>query len=140
VAAERSETPEATILSLSHDGYARDFGLIHERKLTLALDGDTLSGVDRLLPAEELAKAAPEAEFAVRFHLHPRVRAASIEGAIVLELANGETLLFAAEGAVPEIEDSVFFAWPGGARKCAQIVLRGKAAPGAELRWSFRRV
>ena len=37
VAAERSETPEATILSLSHDGYARDFGLIHERKLTLAL-------------------------------------------------------------------------------------------------------
>jgi uncharacterized heparinase superfamily protein len=140
VAAERSETPEATILSLSHDGYARDFGLIHERKLTLALDGDTLSGVDRLLPAEELAKAAPEAEFAVRFHLHPRVRAASMEEEIVLELANGETLLFAAEGAVPEIEDSVFFAWPGGARKCAQIVLRGKAAPGAELRWSFRRV
>ena len=54
--------------------------------------------------------------------------------------ANGETLLFAAEGAFPEIEDSIFFAWPGGARQCAQIVLRGKAAPGAELRWSFRRV
>lgn len=140
VAAERSETPEATILSLSHDGYARDFGLIHERKLTLSQDGDTFAGVDRLVATGGAAKPAPETGFAIRFHLHPRVRAALVEGSIALALANGETLLFDAEGAFPELEDSIFFAWPGGARKCAQIVLRGKAAPGAELRWSFRRV
>lgn len=140
VGAERRDAPEAMRLSLSHDGYARDFGLIHARALTLAGDGDRLDGVDRLQAAEGALKAAPAEVFAIRFHLHPRVRAAPLGDSVALALANGETLLFAAEGAFPELEDSIFFAGPAGARKCAQIVLRGKAAPGAELHWSFRRV
>lgn len=140
VEAERRDAPEAMGLTLSHDGYARDYGLIHARELTLSTDGDTLSGVDRLLAAEGGGRAGSEPAFAVRFHLHPRVRAAPLGETLALALPTGETVLFAAEGAVPEIEDSIFFAGPAGARKCAQIVLRGKAAPGAELRWTFKRV
>lgn len=140
VAVERRETPAETTLILSHDGYARDYGLIHARELALAADGASLSGVDRLLVVEGAAKAPPEVDFALRFHLHPRVRAAPLGDSIALALANGETLLFAAEGGFPEVEDSIFFAGPAGARKCVQLVLRGKAAPGVELRWSFQRV
>lgn len=138
VGVERIESQSATTLSLSHDGYAKAFGLIHARELVLAADGMALAGRDRLLAAEG-ATAPADAEFAIRFHLYPRIRAVEMDEAIELQLASGETLIFEADGVWPQVEESIFFAATGGARKCAQIVLRGKAAPGAELRWSFQR-
>lgn len=139
VGVERREEPGATTLSLSHDGYARAFGLIHARELILSADGTTFAGRDRLLAAEGGVVEPGGIDFAVRFHLHPRVRAVALDDAVELQLPDGETVIFEAESVWPQIEESIFFAAPGGARKCAQIVLRGKAAPGAELRWSFQR-
>ena len=138
---ERRRLEGATALILSHDGYARDFGLIHQRELTLTDDGAALLGRDLLIAAENGRKRAEPGDFALRFHIHPRVRVTprGVQGAIELRLANEETLIFEAEGAKAEIEDSIFFAALGGARKCAQIVLRQIAAPGAEIRWAFRR-
>ncbi|MDJ0450073.1 heparinase II/III family protein [Methylocystis sp. JR02] len=139
VTVERTDAQAATALSLTHDGYAKSFGFIHERELILSADGATLAGRDRLLGVEAGAAGPGEQEFAIRFHLHPRVRAVELSEAIELQLASGETLIFESDGAFPAIEESIFFASPGGVRKCAQIVLRGKAAPGAEVSWSFQR-
>lgn len=137
---ERRRLEGETTLALSHDGYARDFGLIHERELTLSSDGAALRGVDRLVAAPGGGRHAEAGVFALRFHIHPRVRVAlRADGAIKLNLANGEILIFEAQGPTPEIEDSIFFAAPGGARKCAQIVIRGPAASGAVIGWRFRR-
>lgn len=140
VGVERREEAGAAALSLSHDGYASAFGLIHARELILSADGATLAGRDRLLPAEGGPTGPAGLDFAVRFHLHPRVRAIELAEAVELQLASGETVIFEAEGVWPQIEESIFFASPGGSRRCAQIVLRGKAAPGAEVSWSFQRV
>lgn len=138
---ERLRHEDATTLFLSHDGYARDFGLLHQRELTLLDDGSMLLGVDRLAAAEGARKRVETHEFAVRFHIHPRVRVTRGAGAAIdLRLANGERVVFEAEGIEPEIEESIFFAAPGGARKCAQIALRGMATPGVEIAWSFRRL
>lgn len=137
---ERRRVDGETTLLLSHDGYARDFGLIHERELTLTPNGDALLGVDRLAAAEGGGRHAEARDFALRFHLHPRVRVApGLDGGVELTLANGEIVMFEAQGVTPEIDDSIFFAAPGGARKCVQIVLRGAAVPGVEIGWSFRR-
>lgn len=138
VTVERREAPGATTLSLTHDGYVREFGLVHARDLVLETDGTIFAGRDRLLPAEG-ARSPGVIEYAIRFHLHPRVRAVALGEAVELELANGARLLFEADGVWPQIEESIFFAAPAGARRCAQIVLRGKAAPQAEASWSFRR-
>lgn len=139
VGVERHEGQNGTTLALLHDGYAGLFGLVHARELILSADGMTLAGRDRLIAADTGPAGLPGQEFAIRFHLHPRVRAVELGDAIELQLSNGETLIFEAEGAFPEIEESIFFAAPGGARKCSQIVLRAKAAPGAEASWSFQR-
>lgn len=137
---ERRRVDGETTLLLSHDGYARDFGLIHERELTLTPNGGALLGVDRLAAAEGGGRHAEARDFALRFHLHPRVRVApGLDGGVELTLANGEIVMFEAQGVTPEIDDSIFFAAPGGARKCVQIVLRGAAVPGVEIGWSFRR-
>jgi uncharacterized heparinase superfamily protein len=139
VSAERKDEQGGTALLLSHDGYAKVFGLVHERELILAADASALAGRDRILGVEGVTLKEEAQEFAVRFHLHSRVRVVELSEALELQLASGETLIFEAEGAFPQIEESIFFAWPGGARKCTQIVLRGKAAPGAEVSWSFQR-
>jgi uncharacterized heparinase superfamily protein len=139
VTVERRETLGATTLSLAHDGYAEAFGLVHARELVLSADGSTFTGRDRLFAAAGNGRAPGGDAFAIRFHLHPRVRAVALGDGIELWLASGARLLFEADGARPELEESIFFAAPGGARKCLQIVLRGKAAPGAGLSWSFLR-
>lgn len=138
VTADRRVTDAATELSLQHDGYAEAFGMIHARDLSLAHDGATLSGRDRLLAAVGAAAATGQ-PFVIRFHLHPRVQAAIVDAGVELTLASGERLLFEAQGAPVALADSVYYATAAGARACRQITLAGVAAPGMEVRWSFRR-
>ncbi len=47
----RDETAGICRVEATHDGYARRYGLIHERRLTLSPDGGQLSGEERLYPA-----------------------------------------------------------------------------------------
>ena len=56
-----------------HHGYARRFGLLHERGLALSPDGATVHGLDALLDADP-KRPAGGVPFALRFHLHPDVR------------------------------------------------------------------
>jgi uncharacterized heparinase superfamily protein len=136
VTVERRTHDNETTLILSHDGYAADYGLAHARELTLAHDGLTFSGRDRLLAAAAGGATKP-ADFALRFHLHPHVKATTVPGGVELSLGNGKRLLFSASGADLSIRDSIFYASPAGARPTRQIVLAGEATPGVDIRWSF---
>ncbi len=72
----REERDDGLMLHASHDGYAGQFGVIHQRSLLLAADGSRLEGEDLFNPSrgDALPTKAPDA-FAVRFHLHPSVKA-----------------------------------------------------------------
>lgn len=142
VRVDRRQSKSGQVLELSHDGYAREFGLIHERVLALTHDGARLIGQDRLVAAPGVAHPPQAPDFVVRFHIHPRVRLSLAAGGqkIELFLPSGVKLLFEAQGLTPRLEESVFFAAPEGARKCAQITLSGHSSPETRVRWSFRRV
>ena len=142
VGVDRRQSKSGLLLELSHDGYARDYRLVHERILALTHDGSRLIGEDRLVPVKGATHAAAASDFAVRFHLHPRVRPTPVGGGSKIELAlpSGALLLFEAKGFTPAIEESVFFAAPEGPRKTSQIVVTGRVGAQAKLRWSFRRV
>jgi uncharacterized heparinase superfamily protein len=136
ITVERRAHNNETTLILSHDGYAAEFGLVHARDLTLSPDGRIFSGRDRLLAANDRSASQP-VDFALRFHLHPQIRATPHADGVELTLGNGERLLFSATGANLRIEDSVFYAHPAGARPTSQIVLGGAAEAGVDVRWSF---
>ncbi|HWC63011.1 MAG TPA: heparinase II/III family protein, partial [Rhizomicrobium sp.] len=68
----RSETPAGWTVDASHDAYVADFGMVHERKVSLSSQGTTLTGADRLVPVD--ANASLKLPFALRFHIHPDVR------------------------------------------------------------------
>lgn len=136
--AERSRLATgATRLVARHDGYRRDFGLVHERRWTVGPQGDTVEGED-LFGLDPGRRAAP---VAIRFHLHPGVRARrSGDRAVHLTLATGEEWEFASPGVTPALADSVFFAGLAGARRCDQIVLALEVAETTTVAWSFRRL
>jgi uncharacterized heparinase superfamily protein len=139
-ASRESDDAGGQTIDARHDGYARRYGAVHRRVLRLAADGGGLRGEDWILPARKTA-ALPEKMLAVRFHLHPAVRAemGADPGSVVLTLPSGEEWRFEAAGSSASLEESIFFAAPGGTRPTTQIVLQAGLTVNAAIRWSFRR-
>jgi uncharacterized heparinase superfamily protein len=137
----REDTPDGTVLTASHDGYASEFGAIHRRTLRLAPDGRALDGEDSFTPAAGAALSERVGdEFAIRFHLHPAVKANRLsEGrGVILLLPDRELWTFNSYGDAVEIEESVFLSGADGPRRTVQIVIYGHARSNAKVRWSFR--
>jgi uncharacterized heparinase superfamily protein len=132
----RGDNADSSIISASHDGYARRFGFIHERCWRLGADGGRLQGTDRLIATNPLERR--DVNFAVRFHIHPSLTLRQIEGEqILLVTPKGVTLIFEAGGLALNIEASIFFAAPEGPRPCEQIVIYGSSSDVDEINWSF---
>jgi len=134
-------TQDGEWLRASHDGYAPDCGVIHARAVRLSPDGHTLDGEDAFLPAS--GRALPERagdEFAIRFHLHPAVKANRLAdgyGALLL-LGERELWSFNSYGDTVEIEESVYLSGSDGPRRTVQIVIYGHAREKSKVRWCFR--
>jgi len=124
----------------SHDGYGREFGVVHERTLTLSGDGTVLEGIDAFKPAhgDDLPTRGAD-EFAIRFHLHPAVKANRLTDGhgVMLVLPDREVWTFNAHTDTVEIEESVFLAGPDGPRRTVQIVVYGHARSQPKVQWSF---
>jgi uncharacterized heparinase superfamily protein len=129
-----------TVLRTSHDGYARRFSVVHQRALTVSADGLRLDGEDMFVPAShDLLPANVPDEFAVRFHLHPSIRATPVsEGrGAVLVLPNKDVWAFDAHEDRVEIEDSVYLAGLDGPRRTVQLVIYGHARDVARVNWTL---
>lgn len=143
IEAKLSRTAEHTLFTGSHPGYVERFGLVHARALRLAADGARLDGIDRLdvPPGTRAPHAAPAGDlFAIRFHIHPRVRASRDGNGLVLHLPSGAAWRFEATGAKFEVEESLFLADPITERATLQIVLSGPCMPHVQVGWAFQRL
>jgi uncharacterized heparinase superfamily protein len=155
---ERSEDAGATWLDGSHDGYLRGFGLIHRRRIWIAAGGEEIRGEDHLSPPGQEGAAEDTKSgrwtwrrdrprsFAVRFHLHPGVKASLVSDgqAVLLRLPSGAGWRFRAEGAKVELDNSIYIG-SGEMKRTSQIVISGGVTaggprPGAAVRWAFSRV
>jgi uncharacterized heparinase superfamily protein len=131
--------PGGTILRASHDGYARDCGVIHTRFIRLSTDGQVLDGEDSFSSASGGALSGGD-EFAIRFHLHPAIKASRLADGrgVMLLLQDRELWTFATLADSVDLEESVFLAGPDGPRRTVQIVIYGRVGEPAAVRWSFR--
>ncbi|HEY7228827.1 MAG TPA: heparinase II/III family protein [Pseudolabrys sp.] len=133
--------PDGTTLHASHDGYASECGVIHHRALRLSADGRVLDGEDSFSAAGGDAIAPGNGvEFAVRFHLHPAVKANRLADGrgVILLLQDREVWTFATLADSVEIEESVFLAGSDGPRRTVQIVIYGRVDQQGSVRWNFR--
>ena len=136
VFSRRSETAQGWTVDMSHDAYEAQFGIRHERQITLSPQGLMVTGRDRLI-----CEKGPARNFAVRFHIHPDVRVSRLDGGgVLLKLPGGEGWRFRAGGGQLEVEESVYL---GAAmvRRAEQLVINGsiKDSP-AEIAWVFEQI
>jgi uncharacterized heparinase superfamily protein len=130
-----------SVLTMSHDGYRRQFGFTHRRMLTIADDGSRLDGEDFLASDHGSTFRGSGDDYAVRFHLHPSVKASRLSDGrgVMLVLPSREVWTFESQGQKVDLEDSVFLAGSDGPRRTAQIVIRDHARENASIRWSLAR-
>lgn len=136
VSCTRREADGATWIESSHDGYLGRFGLTHNRHLYLSVDGGDLRGLDTLVGSGGRA-------FAVRFHLHPDVRASLVQDgeAALLRMPRGGGWRFLCAGGILALEDSIYRGRPPEARRSRQLVISGPlAGEGAVVKWRFARI
>jgi uncharacterized heparinase superfamily protein len=138
----REEPDGAILLRALHDGYAVDLGVIHERTLMLATDGERLDGEDMFLPSQGDTVPTGRDAFALRFHLHPSIKANRLtdsHGAMLM-LPNKEVWTFNAYDDRIELEESVYLAGTDGPRRTMQIVIYGRARKTPRVQWTFAHV
>src|SRR5260221_10873832 len=137
----REVVANGVLLTTSHDGYLACFGVLHRRVLMVAHDGSRLDGEDTVSPAPGARIKGHESDYAVRFPLHPAVRAGGLSDArgVMLFLPTRDVWTFEALDDKVELEDSVFLAGNDGPRRTAQIVIRQDSRHAASVRWSFVR-
>jgi uncharacterized heparinase superfamily protein len=134
------EDRDGVLLRASHDGYADRFKVLHQRALKLAADGSRLDGEDAFVSTagDMLPQSIPDA-FALRFHLHPSVKANRLtdgHGAMLV-LPNREVWNFNAYEDRVELEESVYLSGSDGPRRAVQIVIYGRARKIPRVPWSF---
>jgi uncharacterized heparinase superfamily protein len=137
----REAVTNGVLLTASHDGYLGRFGVVHRRVLMLAHDGTRLDGEDTLSAGAGARIRGRDTDYALRFHLHPSVKASRLSDArgVMLVLPNRDVWTFEALDDKVELEDSVFLAGNDGPRRTAQIVIRQDSRHAPSVRWSFVR-
>ncbi|MGK7867039.1 heparinase II/III family protein [Falsiroseomonas sp. E2-1-a20] len=136
VTTDRFEEDGKLWLDATQDGWQRQFGVRHRRRLFLSDSGDTLIGEDLLEPVREVNVPA----FVLRFHLHPSITASlqQDEQGALLRLSSGVGWrLRTGPGIRVAIEESIYLG--GEARRSNQVALHAEAGTTA-LQWSLARV
>jgi uncharacterized heparinase superfamily protein len=138
----RDDTAGILRVEATQDGYARRFGLVHERRLSLSPDGRTLAGEDRLYPAQGRRRRAEAVTFAARFHLGPSVEVtptADGQGAL-LRLRGGAVWQFRCRGGQLMVEDSLWVDGAASPHPTLQLAVTGESPPqGITISWELKR-
>lgn len=141
ISVTREDDTGVRALRAAHDGYVERFGIVHERLLVLAADGTRLDGEDLFLAADGATRIRnSQDEFAIRFHLHPTVKATRLTDGhgVMLMMPNKEVWTFSGYEDRVELEDSVYLAGSEGPRRTTQIIIRGHARTASRVQWSLQ--
>lgn len=154
VTRSRKADQQGNWLLATHDGYAADYGLIHQRRIYLSPDGREFRGQDSLTATTEKDRktfknaiaAVPSlgATYAAHFHLHPDVKTKLSEDnkSVALQLPNKEVWVFRHEGGLLTLESSAFLdQWRHKPRATKQIVVSSRVLDYSDrITWIFKRV
>ena len=144
-----SQRREGTRVEARHDGYAARFGLLHERVLTIANDGNEIAGEDILVPASRKGKRG-KVGFAIRFHLGKGVEAHLSEDGMGASLLTPDGKLWqlrlrseAPGGEDVELicEDSLWVDGEGRPHATEQLVIEGLTSRGGgQFSWLLKKM
>lgn len=147
----KMEPGTGTRLEASHGGYLSRYGVIHQRQVLISEDGTKIFGEDRVFRPRSAPKVTVPAmlDCALRFHLHPKVRASlARDGSqILLILPDGTGWKFHCEDNAIELQPSVYLAAGAPPARTVQLLVPYSLNTQADItdpqnlvRWSIERV
>ncbi len=150
VGCKRLEQDSGTWLEAFHGGYIKPFGLNHRRRIYMDITGFDVRGEDQLaVPIGEAPLHNGQIPFALRFHLHPSVKAslARDQNSALLIQPGGTGWRFRTDGGPVKLEKSVWLSQGTRPQPCEQLVIYGQAwadgdgeARSNRVRWTFKRL
>ena len=90
----------------SHDGYNKQYGIIHERQIEFFPENNKFIGVDKILKKKNFKSS----NFEIRFHLEPTTKIMKTQdGKSILIDIDNEGWKFSAQGYTIDIETGLYF-------------------------------
>ncbi|MGE4611834.1 MAG: heparinase II/III family protein [Paracoccaceae bacterium] len=154
VTRSRKADQQGSWLVATHDGYEKEFGLVHQRHLYLSPDGREFRGQDSLTATSDGHKkqykraiaSVPSlgVAYTTHFHMHPDVKTKLSDDnkSVALQLPNKEVWMFRHEGGLLTLENSIFLdQWRHKPRATKQIVVTSRVLDYSDrITWIFKRV
>jgi len=137
VVVRRNESAGNIWIDATLEDYAGIQNLAHRRRIYLSASGGDIRGEDTLSGDRKSHK------FTARFHLHPSVKASSVQNgeSILLRLGDGAGWRFRATGGVTSVQESVYLGERGRTLRSEQIVVSGATqGGGAQIKWALTRL
>jgi uncharacterized heparinase superfamily protein len=138
ITSSRRETEAGIWVDLAHDGWVKQTGLTHERRLFLDKAAHELRGEDRFVPTGAARPAS--LPVAIYFHLHPEVTAllARDQRSVLLRGPSQIGWWLRNDAGEVSIEASVHLQ-DGRPRRAEMVVLRARlrADRGGRVRWKL---
>ena len=139
----REDTTVATTITSAHHGYVKEFGIRHQRSLTLDTNGNRLLGQEWFSDSNKGdIRYTTKDKVALHFHLHPDIKASLTANAetCLIETREGEQWRFDCPGFKVELIESTFFAILPAPKTTWQIVVSVKAYDNPEINWALQKI
>ncbi|HHL43078.1 MAG TPA: heparinase [Hellea balneolensis] len=150
VTSSRKEEENGIWLEGVHEGYRKQYGLAHRRRIYMDHRGRDIRGEDSLfVPLGDSPVRNDEIPFEIRFHLHPDVKVtlAQDENSALLIQPGKTGWRFRTDAGPLKLEKSVYLAKGNKPRRTEQLVIYGRAYGDSDgqtksnrVRWSLKRM
>ena len=122
----------------SHDGYLKNYGILHQRILNFYHESFKLKGEDRLLKKNNF-KSSP---FEIRFHFLPEVKLTKTQDnkTVFIELKNSGWRFFSEDGSIT-VETGLYFGNKNTFNENQNICISGiSQKEDQEIKWEFNKI
>ena len=122
----------------SHDGYVKEYGIIHERQIEFFQEKNKFIGQDKLLKKNNFKSSS----FEIRFHLEPNHKIMKTQDgkSILIDIEN-EGWKFTSEGYTINVETGLYFGKKNSFTKNKNLFISGITQNHEQIiKWEFEKI
>ena len=126
------------LLKCSHDGFAKKYGIIHERSLEFYPEKDKFIGIDKIIKNKDFQAT----NFEIRFHLMPNSKVTKTQDSktLLIELENSGWKFYSDSGPI-DVETGLYFGKKNSFIENQNIYISGQTQnKDQEIRWEITKI
>ena len=129
------------IVELSHDAYKKDYGLLVNRKLSVDLIRNCVTGHDMVYPDGNLKKNLTDKTVSLYFHVHPSIICKKKRNGILIEIPNHKKMFFTHKGGNLSMEKSTYIGDFFEPQETTKLVIRNDVKKSeSKISWKLEEI